>query len=530
LADDLDWRAIIAPGNDADPGTRASARSEDPGARRRRRGEAAEPAPGPRRRGGAAPTPDPGADADVPTDARPAPATPAPAPADAPLSRREARQRSAAEPASDAGRDAGRVQATPADAPVAERLDQLHPEVHALLAPGAGAPTDGTGGGTGDGGAGNGGGGRRGGRGGASRPPREPRRKRSRGALVAGIVIVAVVLAAGAGGYVFLQPKIAAVVSKISGKSEPTDYTGSGTGKVVVTINEGDIGSDVAKTLQDRGVVKSSGAFYQLLLASPDVQFQPGSYELKKHMSAKSALAALKDSANKVTATVVVPEGAVLADVEASLVAKGGLKEADVQAAAKNVSAYGLPSGVTSLEGWVFPATYTVNPGWTAEQYFALMTKTMIQHLDAAGVPEADRQHVVVFASLVQKEAGLAADYPKVARVFQNRLDQGMDLQSDATVAYGTGNTHRVTTTDSERADAGNKYNTYVHEGLPPGPISNPGDIAIDAVMHPAAGNWLYFVTVNLETGETAFSDTYAQHETAVKQFQAWLRAHPSYQ
>jgi UPF0755 protein len=105
-----------------------------------------------------------------------------------------------------------------------------------------------------------------------------------------------------------------------------------------------------------------------------------------------------------------------------------------------------------------------------------------------------------------------------------------MPLQSDATVAYGTGNTHRVTTTDAERADAGNPYNTYQHQGLPPAPISNPGDLAINAVTKPASGKWLYFVTVDLETGETVFSDTYAEHQQAVAQFQAWLRAHPSYQ
>ena len=83
---------------------------------------------------------------------------------------------------------------------------------------------------------------------------------------------------------------------------------------------------------------------------------------------------------------------------------------------------------------------------------------------------------------------------------------------------------------DAERADAGNRYNTYVHDGLPPAPISNPGDLAINAVTKMATGNWEYFVTVNLETGETVFSDTYAQHLVAVKQFQAWLRAHPDYQ
>lgn len=499
MADDLDWNAIIAPGNDAE-----------------RRAKPADGAP------------------DGRDDVRSADGA-----TGRPLSRREARTRESTSARAAAGSppDDGERPVSPADAPVAQSVDELHPEVHGLLSGGAAAPAPGdgdgagsTGGGsTGGGSAGGGGRGRRGGRGGASRPPREPRR-RSRGALIAGIVIVAVVLAAGIGAYTFAAPKVQQVIAALTGAKATDDYTGNGTSKVTITIKQGDIGEDVAKTLQRSGVVKTSTAFYKLLLASNDVQFQPGSYALKKHMSSKAALAALQDKDNKVTASIVIPEGTALKDIEAGMVSKAGLSEAEVSSAAKDVSAYGLPSGVTTLEGWLFPATYPINPGWTAKQYFQSMVDTMKQHLKDAGVAEADQEHVIVFASLVQKEAGLAADYPKVARVFQNRLDQGMKLQSDATVAYGTGNTHRVTTTDAERNDASNPYNTYQHEGLPPAPISNPGDIAIKAVTHEATGNWLYFVTVNLETGETVFSDTYAEHQQAVKQFQAWLRANPSYQ
>ncbi|MFL0388963.1 endolytic transglycosylase MltG [Curtobacterium sp. 179-B 9B NHS] len=529
MADDLDWDAIIAPGDDA--------------GRRRR------------------PT-DPDAEPDRPMSRREARAAEAAeserarrAPAEDTDGRRPADQDPASQPSTAATRPA-----SPADAPGARSDDELHPDVRALLtgelrapdaqavraaraeagpgratrdagvvdgsAAAAGGPagadrgTGGTGGGRGRGAGG----------GGASRPPREPRPKRRRGPLVAGIVIVALVLGGGVGAYAFAAPKVQQVLSAIGGSSEPDDYTGDGTSKVTVTIKQGDIGEDVAKTLQRSGVVKSSKVFYKLLLTSPDVSFQPGSYELKKEMSSKAALDALKDSDNRVQASIVIPEGTALQDIEAGMVSKAGLTEAEVSAAAKDVQAYGLPSGVTTLEGWLFPATYPINPGWTAKQYFQSMVDTMKEHLAAAGVAEGDQERVVVFASLVQKEAGLAADYPKVARVFQNRLDIDMALQSDATVAYGTGNTHKVTTTDEERADAGNAYNTYVHKGLPPAPISNPGDLAIKAVTNMADGKWLYFVTVDLDTGETVFSDTYAEHQVAVKQFQAWLRAHPEYQ
>jgi UPF0755 protein len=139
-------------------------------------------------------------------------------------------------------------------------------------------------------------------------------------------------------------------------------------------------------------------------------------------------------------------------------------------------------------------------------------------------VPADKRYSTVVLASIVQKEAGSVDDMGKVARVFQNRLDQGMPLQSDATVAYGAG-VKTVFTTDAQREDAGNPYNTYAHDGLPVGPISNPGDDAIKAALNPTPGPWLYFVTVDLKNGTTVFSETAEQHEQAVQQLQDWCNA-----
>ncbi len=514
LADDLDWNAIISPAGDGGrrrPGDDAASDDDRPLSRREARAREAERAAageqqhadaGPdgqrddQQRGGAQPVDEQRLDAEPVDDQSP------------PVTRRD-RDRPV----------------SPADAPVATSADELHPEVTALLTGEHVVPQDEVARATAAGaGEGRGGGGR------ASRPGREPRPPRRRGPLIAGIVIVAIVLAGGVAGYGFIAPKIQQVVAAVTGAQESDDYSGDGTGKVTITIRQGDIGEDVAKTLQRSDVVKSSKVFYKLLLQSPEVQFQPGSYTLKKEMSSKAALAALQDPSNAVKASIVIPEGTALKDIEAGMVSKAGLTEAEVSAAAKDVSAYGLPANAKTLEGWLFPATYPINPGWTAKQYFQSMVDTMKEHLASAGVAEGDQERVIVFASLVQKEAGLAADYPKVARVFQNRLDIDMPLQSDATVAYGTGNTHRVTTTDAERDDASNEYNTYVHKGLPPAPISNPGDIAIKAVTNMAQGKWLYFVTVNLETGETVFSDTYAEHQVAVAKFQAWLRAHPDYQ
>ncbi|AMB60359.1 hypothetical protein AWU67_05180 [Microterricola viridarii] len=321
----------------------------------------------------------------------------------------------------------------------------------------------------------------------------------------------------------------------MSAVSGPEDYEGQGTGEVIVMIHDGDIGSDIATTLHAQGVTKSFDAFYDLLLKKASTHvFQPGAYKLASGMSAQAALDALIDPANKLEQTVVIPEGTVAADVY-QLISEGtSIPLDEVQAAAADVASFGLPSEATTLEGFLFPATYTFSPGIGAHDALATMVNRQFQALDSAGVAQADRWKTIVLASLIQKEAGLRDDYYKVSRVFLNRLEPALWesglLQSDATVAYGTGNTHRVSTTDAEREDASNAYNTYVHPGLPIGPISNPGDLAIDAALHPADGPWLFFVTWNLDTGETIFSSTVEEHDAAVAKWLAWMDEHPEYQ
>jgi UPF0755 protein len=356
-----------------------------------------------------------------------------------------------------------------------------------------------------------------------------PRRSRKGGIVL--LVIALVVVGGGTAGVVAAWGAVAPLVAKLSGNDAPEDYPGTGNGtEVTFAITSGENGSDIATNLFDSGVTASFESVYAMLVADTSLTFQPGTYTLQQEMSATSAVTALQDSANRVTDKLVIPEGTPALDVYSLIASATEIPEADVTAAASDVTSFGLPAEATSLEGWLFPATYELDPGLDAHGYLQLLVDTMKQRLVDAGVAPADQQHVIVFASLIQREAGLADDYPKVARVFQNRLDDGMLLQSDATVAYGTGNTHRVTTTDEERGDESNPYNTYQHVGLPVGPISNPGDLAIDAAIAPADGTWLYFVTTNLDTGETTFSTTLAEHEAAVKVWQAWMREHPEYQ
>ncbi|HYI34226.1 MAG TPA: endolytic transglycosylase MltG, partial [Glaciibacter sp.] len=353
---------------------------------------------------------------------------------------------------------------------------------------------------------------------------------RRRGVLgCAGVLLVFLVLLA-VGAFALQGP----LTQLLAASGGPADYPGNGTKDLVVMIHEGETGEDIANALVEQDVVKSYDAFYSLLLKeTPAPIFQPGAYQLKTEMSARSALDALLDPANKLEQTVVVPEGTAAVDVLQSLSEGTEIPLADLQAAAADLASFGLPPEARTLEGFLFPATYTFTPGITAHDAIKTLVDRQFEALDEAGVAPDKRWTTIVVASLIQREAGLRPDYYKVARVFFNRLDPSLWesglLQSDATVTYGTGNTHLATTTDAERADAGNPFNTYVHPGLPVGPISNPGDLAIDAAVNPADGPWLYFVTWNLDSGETIFSSTLEEHEAAVDKWLAWMEDHPEY-
>jgi UPF0755 protein len=377
---------------------------------------------------------------------------------------------------------------------------------------------------------------------GSTQPPQQPdqherqrlrqrdrrRRRRRFTWLVAVLTVLAVTGAGGAFAWTNFQPQI----RHAFGWDTPGDYTGAGSGSVIVTIKDGQIGSDVATLLERAGVTKSYSAFYRLLLKqSPQVEFHPGSYKLKKQMSAAAALAALTDPASRVLTRLVVPEGTTVAGVVkrlGELSESTGVTEKQARAAADDFRSYGLPKNAPSLEGYLFPATYSLEPGTSAHDILQAMVTKMFEVLDGAGVTPEDRHRVLTLASITQKEGGPESDFAKVARVWDNRIEQGMPLQSDATVNYVVGSS-TITTTDAEREDKSNPYNTYAHPGLPIGPISNPGKAAIDATLHPAPGPWLYFVLVDGETGKTVFSTTLEEHNAAVKIWQQWLRDHPDF-
>nr|WP_246376524.1 endolytic transglycosylase MltG [Conyzicola lurida] len=354
-----------------------------------------------------------------------------------------------------------------------------------------------------------------------------PKRKRRLGWLWALITLLVLALIAG-GVALFAWTNYETQVREVFGWQLPIDYEGDGNGEAVnVVIKDGDIGQDIADTLYDAGVTMTSQAFYDLLVEE-EPTFMPGTYALQKEMSARAALTALQDPANSVVASALIIEGTTLPTALQNLADGTGIPLADFEAASTDLASFGLPAEAPSLEGYLFPATYEFEPDQTAHDVLQRLVTETFNRLDARGVAVADRHHVLTMAGLIQKEGGPEADFPKVARVFQNRIDQGMRLQSDATVSYGAGSTS-IFTTDAERADASNPYNTYANDGLPVGPISAPGDAAVDAALNPVDGPWLYFVLVNGETGETVFSTTNAEHDAAVEVWQQWLRDNPDW-
>jgi UPF0755 protein len=363
-------------------------------------------------------------------------------------------------------------------------------------------------------------------------PPKKTKRQKRRRRWIALATVLVILAGIGAGGlYVWTANEDR--IRSFMGWEEPKDFeAGQAHGEALVTIVDGDTGASISRSLATAGVTKTPGTFYDMLVATgQSPTFYPGVYKLQKEMTAAAALRALVDPASKLENSALLQEGLTEDVILQRLSDALKIPLADFTAAVKDPSVYGVRA--KTLEGWLFPAMYTFAPGATATDVIKTMVARTVTSLDAAGVPAADRQRILTVASIIQREARSADDFFKVSRVIENRLDPGNQqtfgkLQMDSTAQYGYGEMHDGTASSSQAAlDDDNPWNTYVHTGLPVGPISNPGDQAIDAAMHPTPGPWLYFVTVNLDTGQTVFSTTYAEHQKAISQMHEWCRAHP---
>lgn len=353
---------------------------------------------------------------------------------------------------------------------------------------------------------------------------RPARRHRGHGVL-ATIVALGIVVALVGGVAYFGR----AALTDVFAGSEAADFAGPGGDAVTVQIEQGDSVSAIGSTLEAAGVVASVEAFVDAAAENTQsTTIQPGTYSLPLEVPAVDAVALLVDPANRQIVTASLPEGLRLGESLQRLSDGTGIPLADFEATVAVPTELGLPAYAGSIvEGFVFPATYEFEPGLTAAEALTITvarythsatTLDLEARATAAGVEPLD---VVVIASILEAEAARAEDLPQVSRVIYNRLTADMPLQMDSTVHYAVGNRGSVFTTDEERA-TDSPYNTYRYPGLPPGPIGSPGEAALEAALNPAAGGALFFVTVNLETGETRFAATDTEHAANVALLQEY--------
>ena len=340
--------------------------------------------------------------------------------------------------------------------------------------------------------------------------PRPPRRRRLRWiAPLAALLVILIPLGIG-GSYVY---------SLYQNKYHPADYSGAGTGHIVVQVTSGETPTGLGPQLVKDGVVASSRAFVLAAEHSSNPNgLLPGFYGMHLHMKASLAYTLLLNQKNLVQVTVTIPEGWRLSQIVAYLGAKSGISASAYQAILKKPAQPHLPASANGKpEGYLFPATYEVVPHESALSVLSGMVQRFNQEAAQLNLATAAKQahltesQVITMASLVEAEGGRTSDYPKIARVIDNRLAQGIPLELDSTVLYGL-NTYGIMASD-QQLNSSSPYNTYRHKGLTPGPIDSPGAAAIQAVLNPAAGNWIYFVTVNPKTRETLFTASQSQFE-----------------
>ncbi|MFD5764607.1 endolytic transglycosylase MltG [Streptomyces sp. NPDC127049] len=220
--------------------------------------------------------------------------------------------------------------------------------------------------------------------------------------------------------------------------------------------------------------------------------------------------------------TLLVPEGWRSVQVYEAVDRALALPDGTARKAAAAPAALGLPVAAGgNPEGYLFPATYPLPGGTTAEGLLRYMVRTAADRFGSPAAAEAARaqgltaHQALIVASIAQAEADTTGDMGKVARVVHNRLARDMPLQMDSTLHYALGRSTVDTSLDDTRIDS--PYNTYARKGLPPTPIGNPGEEAMAAVLHPPSGDWLYFVTV--APGDTRFTADYAAHQANVAEF-----------
>ncbi|WP_433869410.1 endolytic transglycosylase MltG [Saccharopolyspora sp. CA-218241] len=331
------------------------------------------------------------------------------------------------------------------------------------------------------------------------------------------------------------------------------DFSGEGTGQVVIRVESGETVSAIGSTLADQGVVASTKAFIEAAEGNRRINgIQPGFYLMRKEMSGESAVEHIMSPDAKVGRVEVrggmrledqlAPDGGTTPGVltrlaEATCVGRAECitsEEMHEVAATADLRSLGVPEWAVGpaseaeprrrLEGLILPAVYDVKPGASAEDVLRDVVTRSATMLQAAGLPQAAEgtghtpYELLTIASIVQSE-GIGKDFGKIARVIENRLaPPAMKLGMDSTINYPL-DKPALLTKPEDRGRPG-PYNTYLNYGLPPTPISAPGQDAIIAAEKPTEGSWKFFVKCYPD-GTSCFADTYEQHQTYIEEARA---------
>jgi uncharacterized YceG family protein len=301
---------------------------------------------------------------------------------------------------------------------------------------------------------------------------------------------------------------------------------GDGNGKQeIVTVPAGATAGDVADLLTSHDVVSNGTLFqWRLKLAGEDSKILPGRYVLAQNMSYGAAIDKLTSSGGQITVTI--PEGEDRTQIAATVKDLG--LSGDYLAASKSSNGfdpnrYGAQNP-KSLEGFLFPATYQLDPGADVDQLVSEQLQAFRENIAGVNLAYAKSKNLTVYdvltiASMIDKEVQVPSERPLVAAVIYNRLHRGMPLGIDATTRFEFHNyTGEIT---ESQLQSPSPYNTRIHAGLPPTPIGNPGLSAIQAAAHPAKVNYLYYVLKANGNGQHCFTASGAEFNQLVAAYNA---------
>ncbi|WP_131768050.1 endolytic transglycosylase MltG [Candidatus Protofrankia californiensis] len=340
--------------------------------------------------------------------------------------------------------------------------------------------------------------------------------------LIAILVIVAAILCGGIYG-------AGKVIGRISAGESAVDYAGPGDGSVIVQIQAGSTARDIARVLASAEVVRTPAAFVNAAAADERSRsIQPGFYKLKQHVRAVDALAALLDVKSHTLFRLTIAEGMTTRQVLTALADRTGQPLSAFEEIVKNPGELQLPSYAAGVEGYLYPSTYDLRPGASGTatiksfvDKFKAETAGLGIETGAAALGRSP-QDIVTVASIIEREVKNPDEGPKVARVIYNRLADTSGrfrrLDLDSTTRYAL-NEYEGPLTQSQLA-ANNPYNTRKVPGLPPGAISNPGKWALESALHPAAGPWMYFVSLP-KSNVTIFATTDREWQDALARYRA---------